>query len=213
MAGIRSFVAVEADEGSRSEAARLIEALRRSGADVKWVSPENLHLTLKFLGDVPPGDVPEVASALELAVGGEAPFRVRLAGLGAFPSLSRPRVVWVGVGEGRERLEALAGRVDERLAEVGFPRERRRFSAHITLGRCRSSRNLAELKTALAERRNYTGPEFTVSRVVLFSSVLRPTGPIYTPLAIFPLQVGGPNQGGGFSDGQGQGSRADDESD
>jgi len=172
--------------------ARLISALRRTGADFKWVSPDRMHLTLKFLGNVAPQRVVAVSTAVGEAVGRFAPFRIRLAGVGAFPSLSSPRVVWVGVGEGSSDLRHLAAAVDDALAGVGFERERRPFSAHLTLGRRRSARNLAELKEALAQHGDYEGPEVSVDRVVLFSSVLHPTGPVYRPLSTFELEVGGP---------------------
>lgn len=185
MAGIRSFVAVELDAAARREMARVESVLRPAGADVKWVDPESMHLTLKFLGDVPPEKVEEVAGALKKAFEGRTTFGFTLSGVGAFPSPSDPRVVWVGVGAGREELTDLAGRTEEALAALGFPRERRAFSPHLTLGRCRSSRNAAALKAAMAGLRDYRGPSVTVRRAVLFSSDLRPPGPVYRPLAAF----------------------------
>jgi len=163
------------------------------GADFKWVNPANMHLTLKFLGDVEPERIAAISAAAGEAIGRFAPFSVRLSGAGAFPSVSRPRVVWVGVGDGAAELGRLAAAVDEALGGIGCERERRRFSAHLTLGRRRSGKNLDELSETLARHRDYAGPAIPVSRVVLFSSVLRPTGPIYTPLSTFELQVGGPN--------------------
>jgi 2'-5' RNA ligase len=197
VAGIRAFVAVALDDAAGREMAGIIDLLRRTGADVKWVVPENLHLTLKFLGEMPPDTVADVTSALARSLAGPAhavaPFSFSLAGVGAFPSLSSPRVVWAGVGEGRQELTAVAARVEEVLAPLGFPPEGRPFSAHLTLGRCRSKRNLDELRKAMDKLHDYEGPRVSVKRVVLYSSVLHPTGPVYAPLSTFELQVGGPN--------------------
>jgi 2'-5' RNA ligase len=193
VAGIRCFVAVELDEAARGELSRVLGQLKRSDADVKWVSPNNLHLTLKFLGDVPADDMTRVIAALGQAVAGDTAvpaagaFEFELAGLGAFPSMSNPRVIWVGIDRGRDALASLASRVEAALGPLGFPAEGRGFSPHLTLGRCRSPRNQAELKAAMAALRDYGGPRVRVERVTLFSSDLRPAGPVYTPLAALPL--------------------------
>lgn len=192
VAGIRSFVAVELDETARRELSHLLGQLKQSDADVKWVSPNNLHLTLKFLGDVPADDMAKVIAALGVAVAGDVlpaagAFEFEIAGLGAFPSVSNPRVIWVGLGQGREALVSLAAGVEAALGPLGFPAEGRGFSPHLTLGRCRSPRNQAELKAAMAALRDYRGPRVRVERVTLFSSDLRPAGPVYAPLATLPL--------------------------
>jgi 2'-5' RNA ligase len=192
VAGIRSFVAVELDETARLELSRVLGQLKRSDADVKWVSLNNLHLTLKFLGDVPADDMAKVIAALGVAVAGDVlpaagAFEFEIAGLGAFPSVSNPRVIWVGLGQGREALASLAAGVEAALGPLGFPTEGRGFSPHLTLGRCRSPRNQAELKAAMVALRDYRGPRVRVERVTLFSSDLRPTGPVYAPLATLPL--------------------------
>ena len=190
MNSLRCFVAVELDDPARRDVGGVIERLRATGADVKWVAPGNLHLTLKFLGAVPAGDVPKVVEALHSALGDggpPAPFAFRLSGVGAFPSAASPRVVWVGVTQGQEPLVALAARVEAALEPLGFPRESRPFSPHLTVGRCRSPKNGATLGESIVSLRAYEGPPVAVGRVVLFSSDLRPTGPVYTPLATFSL--------------------------
>lgn len=198
MAGIRSFVAVELDEAARRELGRVSAELQRCGADVKWVDPENMHVTLKFLGDVPEERIAAVGAALRQGLAGVGPITFVLGGVGAFPSVARPRVVWVGLTEGAGALAAAAARVDEVLKGLGFPPENRPFSAHLTLGRLRSDRGVGGLRRAMDALGGYRGPSVTAARVVLFSSVLRPTGPVYRPLCAIELQVGGPNQGGGF---------------
>lgn len=186
---VRCFIAVELDGQARAVLGRLLDELRRSGADVKWVAAANLHLTLKFLGDVLPAGLTGVTQALKETLPGQTalpPFSLALDGVGAFPSAGNPRVVWVGAAEGRERLTDLASKVEKALAPLGFPAEARGFSPHLTLGRVRSPRNALALKAAVAGLKEYRGPRVRVERVVLFQSDLRPDGPVYTPLGTFP---------------------------
>lgn len=198
MAAIRAFVAVEVSDASRRELARLLNSFRASQADVKWVSPENVHLTLKFLGEVSPEALGRTVAALEEVARDTEPFSLRLGGVGAFPKNGPPRVIWVGVAQGTGQLAGLAARVDEVLAREGFPRESRTFSAHLTLGRVRSGAGRERLEAVMSRWAGFSsGPGFTVNRVVLFSSDLRPTGPVYTPIAALRFQVGGPIPEGG----------------
>lgn len=167
--------------------AELVRHLARSQADVKWVEEENFHLTLKFLGEVDPGRLGEVAGALRSAVREVPAFRFQATGTGAFPSPRRARVIWVGVGEGTSQLRHLAARVDAELARLGFPPEERPFTPHLTLGRVRSPRGLDEL-ARLLEGARFPALEVTVDGIVLFQSVLGRAGPLYTALNRFPLQ-------------------------
>ncbi|MEJ5342027.1 MAG: RNA 2',3'-cyclic phosphodiesterase [Thermogutta sp.] len=180
---VRTFIAVEVDEGVRSRASKLIKQLRQSGADVTWVAPENMHLTIKFLGDVDYRDVYHVCRAVEECVATVEPFTVEIRGVGAFPSLERPRVIWLGVDLGAAEMEALNERVESALSAIGFPREGRKFHAHLTLGRVRKSGRAVEHLVAML--REYQDVEFgptTVDQLVIFSSELLPTGPVYEPM-------------------------------
>ncbi|MDR5697893.1 MAG: RNA 2',3'-cyclic phosphodiesterase, partial [Armatimonadota bacterium] len=154
---MRLFVAIPLDPALRPAAQRVRDEIVRlcpeAATGVKWVEPHNLHFTLKFLGEVPDAKVPEVAASLGRLRECEA-FEIRIEGVGAFPTSSSPRVVWVGVFEGADRLTALAARAEEILAEVGFAREARPFSAHLTLGRARERRRLPCLKVALEAQRH-----------------------------------------------------------
>src|SRR5207245_7151093 len=125
------------------------EGLRRVARDVAWVAPESLHLTLKFLGRVREARTPELAVALTRATAGLTAFEANVAGLGAFPSPARARVIWAGVGRGTDALVELAGRVDAALAALGVEREPRAFSPHVTLGRVRVARRDPALADAL----------------------------------------------------------------
>ena len=184
---IRAFVAVELPEALRQEAAAFGQELKRSGADVKWVEAANLHLTLKFLGDITPEQLSSLTEALKQACAGLSPFPFSVEGIGAFPKTTYPKVLWVGVHEGKERLAELAKRVEEACAALGFPAEERPFSPHLTIGRVRSQEGIARLikELQLAEFRG-SGPG-RAERVTLFQSTLGPKGPFYTALAEIPF--------------------------
>ncbi|MHB0886904.1 MAG: RNA 2',3'-cyclic phosphodiesterase [Bacillota bacterium] len=183
----RLFVAVHLPPDLVSGVTRVQDQLRRSRADVKWVEEENLHLTLKFLGEVPEGRVPSVREALT-AVGEVAPFRVSLRGVGAFPGPGSPKVVWVGLSDGASEFVRLAGAVDRALAARGFARERRPASPHLTIGRVRGPSNLEALRRGM----DAVGPaaigSFECREARLYRSVLGTGGPVYTVLETIPLR-------------------------
>ena len=185
---IRTFVAVEMDPAVRRAAQGLIDKFRATGAGVSWVVPANMHLTLKFLGDVGVGDVARVCQAVREAVAGAAPFSLQVCGVGAFPNLSRPRVIWLGAAEGQEAMAALAGRVESALTELGFPREGRRFQSHLTLGRVRrGGPEMAALARLVEQHAAVELGQTPVEEVVVFSSQLKPTGAVYEALDRAPL--------------------------
>ena len=139
---IRCFVAVELPEELRGRIAAGTAFLKKSKADVKWVRPENLHLTIKFLGQVPEDRVPELTGLLKEAVREAKPFEIEVAGAGVFPGPGSPRVFWVGVSDPRRLLARLARDVEEVLGKAGYGQQEKRdfFSPHLTLGRLRESR-------------------------------------------------------------------------
>ncbi len=177
---VRTFVAVEIDPAVRSRAARLIDTFRSAAADVKWVDPKNMHLTVKFLGDVDVREIHQVCAAVQRATADVVPFSLEIRGAGAFPDTRRPRTIWVGVRQGLGEMTALNQRVESALEALGFPREGRAFSAHLTLGRVRRSgpelRRLAEL---IQQHADEDIGLVSVDQVVVFSSELTRTGPIY----------------------------------
>jgi 2'-5' RNA ligase len=189
---VRTFIAIELSEEIRTQLAEAQARLRaRSpGRAVKWVHPEGIHLTLKFLGNVPTGKISALSGAIERAVAGHTAFDIHLAGLGCFPDLNRPRVVWVGVEGDLEALEALQRAVEKELNALGYPPEGRRFTAHLTLGRVRDDaapderRRLGEAVRAIVLE---SGASTTVHQVSLMKSDLQPTGAVYTQLAAAKL--------------------------
>jgi 2'-5' RNA ligase len=180
---IRTFVAVEIDPAVREMAAELIAELSTAGANVKWVDAQNMHITVKFLGEVDTREVHEVCRAVETAVAPLAPFVLEVRGAGAFPNVRRPRTLWLGTRQGSEPFVELAERVDKQLHRLGYPREGRRFHAHLTLGRVRQGEaGLARLAELLAERADFEAGRSDVSEAVIFSSDLDRGGPTYEPL-------------------------------
>ncbi|HLE96387.1 MAG TPA: RNA 2',3'-cyclic phosphodiesterase [Candidatus Thermoplasmatota archaeon] len=182
---MRGFIAVEV--GPQPALVLLLEALRATGADLKIVPPENLHVTLKFLGETPDDALSAVGDAMRRAVEGEAPFRMRLRETGSFPPRSSPRVYWVGLAEA-EPLRRIAERLDTALEPLGWPRERRPFAAHMTVARARSSAGSDRARAAM-ERTDVSG-DVDVRRILLFRSELSRAGPKYTPRLDVPLGGG-----------------------
>ncbi|HTU27466.1 MAG TPA: RNA 2',3'-cyclic phosphodiesterase [Pirellulales bacterium] len=182
---VRTFVAVELPPEVRRRAVQLIDQLRRSTeANVRWVGAEQLHWTLKFLGDVDLLEVPDICRRLSAAVAPLAPFDVEAWGAGAFPDPHHPRTIWIGMREGVEAMVALHRVVEDVLAELGFRQEQRRFRPHITLGRVRNGAGGGhqEFAQRLKEFADYDAGVSTVFEVAVFSSHLGPQGPVYEPL-------------------------------
>lgn len=178
----RIFVAVPLNDTLRNAVLDLQKQLEDAGAVARWTRPEQLHFTLRFLGEIPPAQVARVKVAAREATVGVAPFTIALHGLGAFPSLQRPQVVWVGVDEGKEPLLTLAGSLDRALAKQRFPTEPRGFRPHLTLARVRTRHNWAELVRALGTFKDVGLGVQEVDTMVVFESHLTPKGPLYTPL-------------------------------
>ncbi len=166
---------------------RLLEAWPKGRDLVKWVEPHNLHLTLKFLGEVDGSTAEGAAEALR-AVEASPPFVLQLVGLGAFPRARGARVLWVGVGEGAQELTRLAGRVDQVLRELGFPPEDRPFSPHLTLGRLRTPAYHPELEAALQRNSRVEIGSQRVQSVELMESTLRRAGPVYAVVRSYRLK-------------------------
>jgi len=184
---VRLFVALRLPEPVRAALGAEIERLRRLAPAIAWVPPENLHVTLKFLGDVAPDRLAAVHAALADATAEATRFDLVIEGLGAFPAPARPRVLWAGIGEGHEALAALAGRVEAALGAAGFAPEARPYTGHVTLGRARAPRADPALAAALAAARARRFGRVRVERVSLMQSHLHPRGARYTELAAWGL--------------------------
>jgi 2'-5' RNA ligase len=186
---VRTFVAVEISSAVRDGTAALIERFRTAGADVKWIAPHNLHVTLKFLGDVATQEIPGVCEVVRRVVEDMAPFEFEVRGAGAFPNLNRPRTIWLGVTRGQAELVELNERIELPLAKLGFRREARRYEPHLTIGRVRrGGPAIAQLSKLLGEHAEHEVGRTSVSEVIVFSSQLDRSGPTYDPLARAPLR-------------------------
>ncbi|MBC8875881.1 MAG: RNA 2',3'-cyclic phosphodiesterase [Planctomycetes bacterium] len=180
---IRTFIAVDVGDAVRRRAADLVERLRVGGGDVKWVDPHNMHLTLKFLGDVPDPQTADICRAVAEAAGKSPMFEIGLRGAGAFPHAGRPRTVWMGVDRGADLLASLHTAIEKALAKLGFRKEARRFHPHLTLGRVRrggsAQRDLGRL---INDNGQFDGGVANINEVLVFASFLDKEGPTYNVL-------------------------------
>jgi 2'-5' RNA ligase len=195
---IRSFIAIELPEEARKGLAMLRRELERDEHRfVKWVDPQGIHLTLKFLGNIPAKRVTEITEAIKKASQEISPFHLEISGLGTFPSLKQARVFWVGIGGELDKLSRLQQNIDSALAALGFAREERPFVPHLTLARIREGASLAERRD-FGELVGSTSFEdkypVEVEVVRLMRSQLTPAGAIYTCLS----EVGLSGQEGGL---------------
>jgi 2'-5' RNA ligase len=184
---VRAFVALLLNEEVRTLVAREIARLRPLGRSVSWVVPQNLHLTLKFLGGRNPEELDLVRQGLAEAVEGVAPFTLSFHGLGAFPGLARPRVFWVGVIAGAEHAKMLHSQVETALARCAIPPDERPFSPHLTIGRARMPSGLGALQQAITGEGQKEFGSLSVNALSLMRSDLSPAGARYTELAAFPF--------------------------
>ncbi len=187
---VRAFLAVSLPAEARACAVEAVEQLRRAvPGDVRWVPAENHHLTLKFLGEIAEDRIDALVARAGAKLAPVAPFEVALAGFGAFPSAREARVLWLGVARGSAALAKLARKLDTAARVAGAERERRPFSAHLTLGRLR--------EPARVEIERLTPPTsvtWTVAEVVLYESRLAPDGARHVPLAHLALGAVDPSE-------------------
>jgi 2'-5' RNA ligase len=184
MARLRTFIAVDLGQPIRDRCVALQETLARTGTEVKWVEPENLHVTLLFLGEVEDRAVPDLCRAVADVCAAREVFPMSVETVGCFPNPRRPRTVWAGVGEDGAELVALHDALEPPLLELGcYRREERQYTPHITLGRVKSDRPTDRLAQALTKNANWQGGTTEVREVLVLSSELRPQGPVYTVLS------------------------------
>jgi RNA 2',3'-cyclic 3'-phosphodiesterase len=187
MATLRAFIAIELDEGMQAALKRLQQRGQAdpAGRDVRWVAPDGIHLTLKFLGDVDSGRVPALLGAMRRACAGTRAFDVTARGMGCFPNPQRPNVVWVGLTAGAQQCADLARRVEDECAALGYEREDHPFSPHLTLGRVKREAGPAERRQVGQMVRQLDPGEvgaFRAAALYLMRSELKPSGAVYTVL-------------------------------
>jgi 2'-5' RNA ligase len=179
---MRAFIGIDIDEAVRQNLVAAQRQLTGTGAQLKLVEPENIHVTMKFLGDIREDQTKAITEAMQAAVEGLKSFEIKVRGVGAFPNLSYIRVIWAGVSEGREHIISIQRRIDQSLAKLGF-RPEREFVPHLTLARVKSAAGKEKLAAFL---KTMTNAEFGSSRadaIELKQSNLTPKGPVYSTLA------------------------------
>lgn len=186
MANIRAFIAVEMPRQIKMELDRLIAGLRPFGPDIRWVRAANLHLTLRFLGDIPESSVGGLANDMTDKLATLRPFAVTLHGLGGFPNLHKPRVIWVGTNQGTDQLVQLATAVEKSCRDCGFGGADKPFSSHLTIGRVKFPKGMEKLVSHI-QTLDYHLPEFQVDEAAIFKSDLLPSGPRYSRLEVIRL--------------------------
>ena len=185
---IRTFIALELPDQIIDSISRIQERLQPYGFKVRWVRPQNIHLTLKFLGNIQKVQTEKISQAIFESAHGFAPISIAAKGIGAFPSIKRPRVIWVGLAGQINQLQQLQKTLDEKLAANGFPKEKRKFKGHLTLGRVKNKIDPKRLLEAVKEFAGFESEPFVTDTVALFKSELRPTGAVYTKLMETPLR-------------------------
>lgn len=181
---MRAFIAVDLAPGIKAAVESLVRTLRRKGGEVAWIKPEAMHLTLKFLGDIPEDKAGTVTTLLEGVANGRGPFPLRLKGTGTFPPGGRTnaRILWAGIEQAPELME-LQEALETGCEKAGFPREDRAFHPHLTLGRVKSREGLEPVLGELERNREIDLGGMTVAGLTFYQSILSPAGPRYVVLS------------------------------
>lgn len=184
---IRTFIALNLGPEIQDAILNIQAGLKKIDCNVKWVEPQNIHLTLKFLGDVEPKKIDVLKQTLTNLCASVEPIETGLTQLDAFPSMDRPQVLWVGLKDNDRQLMALAKTLEKTLERLGFKRNEKPFSPHITIGRTRPLKNISLLSQAISEFSLSTNLLQTFNNVALYKSTLTPQNPIYEVLCEFSL--------------------------
>ena len=179
---IRCFVAIEIPETIQMLLTSTQEELRKYIRGASWVKRGNIHLTLKFLGDVAPNQISVIKNVIEQVTDTRSPFSMELGGIGAFPNLSRPRIIWAGVKTGADEVAAIAREIDVGLGRHGYERDKKSFRPHLTLARLKRRVNLKPLVDVFQHYDTINGARMIVKQIRLVQSNLRRSGAVYTPL-------------------------------
>lgn len=182
---MRTFIAIELPETIRIRLSALQKKIQDSAAGLKWVNPQNIHLTLKFIGERDEKKVKEIREILKEVAGKNYSYAATISSLGIFPAKNSPRVIWAGIEEGDKETKEIAKELEEKISKIGIPKETRPFSSHITLARVKSALSRESL---IQELDNLTADltsqnlSFPVEKIFLFKSTLAPLGSIYEVL-------------------------------
>lgn len=184
---IRTFIGLELSDAVVTHLVKRVDALYRIAPQIRWVHRDALHLTLRFLGNLPAEDLREVFDAVECTAAETAPLILAIRGIGVFPDTRRTRTVWAGIHQGENELLALVDALSDTLAACGYPPERRPFHPHVTLGRVSHPRDAEPLAPYYADLESVSYGSCEISHLVVFMSELRRGGARYTPMQRVPL--------------------------
>lgn len=179
---IRAFIAIRLPQSILSPINEVQEDLKRYGFPVRWVQPQNMHLTLKFFGNVKESETEGIGFAMKECAGRSPAIRLFAKGIGVFPSLAGPRVIWAGLSGSVPLLLSLRDDLEKRLEESGYGKEERPFKGHLTIGRFKDRVKTEKLTEALRKHKDFTTGLFEAGEIILFKSDLLPQGPAYTEL-------------------------------
>ena len=185
MSQIRAFLAIDIDEDLKAKIYKVIKQFKQIDANIKYVDLENLHLTLKFLGDIDTEGIDVLSSKISDVVNGFDNFNIKIRGCGAFPNTNRIKVIWLGLDDD-EIVKRLHDELDKEFVKLGFDKDRR-FSSHLTIGRMKSAKGKNKVKSTIEEFGDVDIGEMSIDKIILKKSTLTPQGPIYEDLEIFEL--------------------------
>jgi len=179
MSIFRGFIAI--DIGSLPKIVEFEKKIKQTGAIVKLVEPENIHITLKFLGETNENKIDEIEKIIKKTVEGIKPFNIQLKSTGVFPNENYIKIVWIGI-QNSEKIAQIASKIDEGLSEIGFSKEKREFSAHLTIARVKSAKSKDQLLKVIENDKEFEFADIKVESVKLNKSELTQKGPIYTTI-------------------------------
>jgi 2'-5' RNA ligase len=185
---MRSFIAIDIPADIKLAIHDVIRTISGDARGIRWVSTANIHLTLKFLGDVRDNLIPQIEKRLKLIGKRYQPFSIGIRGAGAFPNFKNPDVLWLGI-EASDQLEALFREIDAALAEIGFERDSRKFSPHLTIGRVKDRRDVTPVVRELSTYKDTFFGTIEVCEILLMKSVLKPSGAEYAKVAFIELTI------------------------
>ena len=185
----RAFIAIELPEKIKRDIRKLQHVFASHVLDIRWVKPVNMHLTIKFLGDVDPSDIEAVGRLLSDTAANHPIFDLAPRGVGLFPNIRRPSIIWTGIAGQTDVLGSIHKSVNSGLTDIGFEADKRPYRGHLTLGRIKTHMDQSRLVTALRVNQEFASEAFSVERLVMFKSERHPNGPVYTKLYEVPLGI------------------------
>lgn len=186
---LRVFIAIELPEKLQMELSDFVQTIKDPQDKITWVPPNNIHITLKFLGDVPIGDIGPIKEAISNVAENYSPFEATIKGTGVFPDQRNPRVIWIGMDTGKEKIKNIYIDLEDKLVSIRIPREERSFTPHITLGRIKYIKDMRKFSEVLSNHKEDVFGNFMVDSISLIKSTLTPNGSVYEVLYRTPIGV------------------------